>query len=67
MNTCHINGYTRYLNGKFLEAIGTVIGNERLARKGHQQQIHGKSNMAIGEARQLIQHCLKRQAKSAMS
>lgn len=60
MNSDQIKGFLLLIMGKVQELIGKLIGRRSLEVAGHQLKILGKSRMAIGEAQQIIQYCMKR-------
>lgn len=60
-----MQGCVQFVNGKLRHIIGSAVGNQKLADDGYRQQLHGKADMVRGNAQQAIQHCLKRNGKSA--
>jgi uncharacterized protein YjbJ (UPF0337 family) len=64
MNKCQLSGAAIYLVGKLGEQVGRLIGNNRLQTASYQKQIAGKAKYAVGDAQQLIKHCMKRQDRS---
>ncbi|HEY5801942.1 MAG TPA: CsbD family protein [Burkholderiaceae bacterium] len=67
MNRCQMKGALLTVLGTMQLRAGDLIGNPRLANRGHLRLIEGRSALAVGEAQQLIKRCLaQRGAASRM-
>ncbi|MBC7378640.1 MAG: CsbD family protein [Burkholderiaceae bacterium] len=52
MNKDQVNGRIEETKGKLKEAAGKAVGNEKLQGEGAADQVSGKVQSAVGDARQ---------------
>ena len=54
MNKNQVNGTVKDLTGKVQEEAGKLVGNKEQQAKGLLKQVEGKSEKALGDAKEVV-------------
>lgn len=60
MNKNQVNGTVKDLTGKVQEQAGKLVGNKDQQAKGLVKQVEGKSEKALGNAKEVIKDAVRR-------
>ncbi len=60
MNKDQVKGASKDIAGKVQERAGKIIGSDTQQVKGLEKQLEGKSEKALGDAREVIKHSVKK-------
>ena len=58
MNKDQVQGHTEDAKGKVKEAAGKLVGNDRLVGEGQADQIAGKTQAKIGDAKEVVKDAI---------
>ena len=64
MNATQVSGLTKNLIGKFQEKTGKLLGNKEQQMSGVQKQQLAKSEINLGNARELIKNSIEQMNRS---
>jgi uncharacterized protein YjbJ (UPF0337 family) len=59
MNTDTLTGSTNDLGGKLKEGLGSTFGDKSLEAEGKSDQLTGKAQKAIGDARDVVEDTIR--------
>lgn len=60
MNKDQAKGETKDIAGKFQEEAGKLIGNKKMEAKGLKNQVVGKAQKGLGDAKEAVKDAIKR-------
>lgn len=58
MNKDQVQGNVENIKGKVKEAAGKAVGNDRLAAEGQVDQIAGKTQAKVGDAKETVKKAI---------
>ncbi|HSI48507.1 MAG TPA: CsbD family protein [Ideonella sp.] len=60
MNKDQVQGRVEDAKGKIKEATGKAVGNERLKNEGRVDQVAGKTQASVGDAKEKVKDAIDR-------